>query len=226
MSDTASNPPPPYPPFPPYPPYPPYPPVVVVVPCHCCHSGSGSPRPVVSASTGTQASVGSQPTAGTSSGSGSTGPTVTPSTSTYDTIGFTIASNPSDNEDGGGFGGFAGIADGVSADSSVTAALYLAGSSSSPFQTITLKTSSEAPWSALVPMTATFPLHAAVSATSLGSVTISFIPGSEPGDRWSIQSVQVVLSSSRGAPAPQMLVDQSDGVAVLTSSHPSVTLSL
>jgi hypothetical protein len=145
----------------------------------------------------------------------------------------------SPNTDSGGFGDGGSIGSnliGLGADSAATAALFLAGSSSAPFQTLPLKTSSQPALMNTQPVTLTFALSSPVTATALGSVTISLIPGVQLPNTWSIQSIQVVLSNRSGTPPPVMLLNQtgSDGsvlpapapIVVLSGSNSSITLPL
>jgi hypothetical protein len=223
----AEPPNPPYPPFPPYPPYPPYPPVVIVVPCCCCRCGITSPAHVT-----TQPNGATQPSGTTTLSGTTTQPVGTTQPNTYDSIVFTITTSASnlDGIAGVGIGGGGIGAIGLSDDSSATAVLFLAGSSSSPVQTIALKTNTQPAWQTPSTKTLPFALNTPVTANALGSVVISLIPGADPPLSWDIQSVQVVLSNASGTPPPVMLLNQSAQgaapLAALSGSNPSITLPL
>jgi hypothetical protein len=133
---------------------------------------------------------------------------------------------PSGSDDGiGGLGG--GGLTGLGADSALTATLYKAGASSTPFQTISLKTNAQPAWQVFSPQTITATLTTPVTASSLGSATVAFIPGTDPPNTVAIQSIQVVISSSSGTPAPNMLYNQSGTpLQNLTGNHPSFNLPL
>lgn len=143
----------------------------------------------------------------------------------FDSITFTIVPFS-----GGGIGAIGGGGGGLTAlggDSALTATLFQAGSSSTPFQSISLKTSDQPAWSSFAPQTLTTSLTTPVTATSLGSVTIALIPGTESPNILAIQSIQVVLSSSSGMPAPVMLLNQSGlPLETLSPAHLSSTMPL
>lgn len=213
MADSTNGPSyPPYPPYPPFPPYPPYAPIVIVIPC--CHCGAGT-TPVSGQGTqpGTQAGTqpgtqsGTQP--GTPVGGGAQGGT----TNQFNSLAFTITPGTPQ-----------GVLD-VVGGGTLTADLFLAGSSSSPFQSITLRSDTDPFW--LTTQNVTIGLNTAVSSNALGSVKINFIPGELEGTTFVIASIQVVLSNSGGTPAPVMLLnrsgDSNNPVAILSGSNASIT---
>jgi hypothetical protein len=154
---------------------------------------------------------------------GTTQPSGTTQANTFDTIVFTITPSGADS----GLGGLGGGFNGLGGDSALTATLFQAGASSTPFQTISLKTSSQPAWISFVAQTITVSLTSPVTATSLGSVAIALIPGTEDPNTLEIQSIQVVISNSSGTPVPVMLLNQTGTpFQNLTGNHPSATLPL
>ena len=186
-------------------------------------------QPATATQTGTDTeSVGTTQTGGTTQPGGTTQLGGTTQANTFDSIAITIVPSISDDSDNvfGELGaGIAGV-NVLGGDSAVTATLFQAGSSSTPFQTISLKTNAQPAWASL-PQTLTVTLTTPVTSNSLGSVTIALIPGTESPNSLVIQSIQVVLTSSSGTPAPVMLLNQSGTpLQTLTGNHPSMTLPL
>jgi hypothetical protein len=121
--------------------------------------------------------------------------------------------------------------DDLRGDSAATA-VFFPPNSTTPFQTIALKSHGEPAWDNNTTKVLSFPLSSPVLASALGSIDVILVE-SDPScgvscDNWDIKDIRIKLYNTlAGAPAPACVLNLSGNPVVrLTASGPTVTFNL